>query len=159
MTSAQFIAKWSPVTLSERAASQEHFIDLVRLLGQATPAEHDATGAEYTFDKGVTVTAPASKGSKGESGFADVWWRGKFGWEYKRKDKHKDLIDAYRQLCQYSEDLDDPCGHNGSCIGPFSGVESAGSSCGKGRDRRIVPATVGPGPLAQHERDAVRRST
>jgi len=28
MTPAQFIAKWSPVTLSERAASREHFIDL-----------------------------------------------------------------------------------------------------------------------------------
>ena len=108
MTPAQFIAKWSPVTLSERAASQEHFIDLCRLLGQPTPAEHDATGAEYTFDKGVKVTAPASKRSKGESGFADVWWRGKFGWEYKRKDKHKDLVEAYRQLCQYREDLENP---------------------------------------------------
>ena len=108
MTPAQFIAKWAKVTLSERAASQEHFIDLCRLIGQPTPAEHDATGAEYTFDKGVKVTAPASKGSKGESGFADVWWRGKFGWEYKRKDKHKDLADAYRQLCQYREDLENP---------------------------------------------------
>ena len=108
MTPAKFIAKWSPVTLSERAASHEHFIDLCRLLGQPTPAEHDATGAEYTFDKGVKVTAPASKGSKGESGFADVWWRGKFGWEYKRKDKHKDLVEAYRQLCQYREDLENP---------------------------------------------------
>ena len=107
-TPAQFIAKWSKVTLSERAASQEHFIDLCRLVGQPTPAEHDATGAEFTFDKGVKATAPASKGSKGESGFADVWWRGKFGWEYKRKDKHKDLADAYRQLCQYSEDLENP---------------------------------------------------
>ncbi len=108
MTPPKFIAKWSPVTLSERAASQEHFIDLCRLLGQPTPAEHDATGAEYTFDKGVKVTAPASKGSKGESGFADVWWRGKFGWEYKRKDKHKDLNEAYRQLCQYREALENP---------------------------------------------------
>jgi len=38
MTPAQFIAKWSPVALSERAASQEHMIDPVRLLGQPTPA-------------------------------------------------------------------------------------------------------------------------
>ena len=37
MTPAQFIAKWSPVTLSERAASRERFIDLARLLPQATP--------------------------------------------------------------------------------------------------------------------------
>jgi hypothetical protein len=32
MTPAQFIAKWSLVELSEVAASQEHFIDLCRLL-------------------------------------------------------------------------------------------------------------------------------
>ena len=82
MSPAQFIAKWSPVTLTEDAASQEHFIDLCRLLGQPTPAEHDATGAEYAFQKGVAVTGPASKGSKGEYGYADVWWRGKFAWEY-----------------------------------------------------------------------------
>ena len=108
MTPAQFIAKWSPVSLPERAASQEHFIDLCRLLGQPTPAQHDATGAEYAFEKGVSVTGPASRGAKGEGGFADVWWRGKFGWEYKRKDKHKDLTEAYRQLCQYREDLENP---------------------------------------------------
>jgi hypothetical protein len=108
MTPAQFIAKWSPVTLTESAASQEHFIDLCRLLGQPTPAEHDATGAEYTFQKGVVVSGPASKGSKGERGYADVWWRGKFAWEYKRKDEYKDLAEAYRQLCQYREALNNP---------------------------------------------------
>ncbi len=59
MTPQQFVAKWRNVELSERAASQEHFIDLCRLLGQPTPAEHDATGAEYTFEKGVAVTAGA----------------------------------------------------------------------------------------------------
>jgi len=108
MTPTEFIAKWSRVDLPERAASQEHFIDLCRLLGQPTPAEHDATGAEYTFEKGVAVTGPASRGSQGASGFADVWWRGKFGWEYKRKGKYKDLIEAYRQLCQYREALENP---------------------------------------------------
>jgi hypothetical protein len=108
ITPAQFIAKWERVTLPERAASQEHFIDLCRLLCQPTPAEHDATGAEYAFEKGVAVTNGASRGSKGDSGYADVWWRGKFGWEYKRKDKYKDLTDAYRQLCQYREALDNP---------------------------------------------------
>ena len=33
----------------------------------------------------LSVTGVASAGSKGERGIADVWWRGKFGWEYKRK--------------------------------------------------------------------------
>ena len=108
MNPAEFVAKWSRVDLSERAASQEHFIDLCRLLGQPTPAEHDATGAEYTFEKGVAVTAGASAGARGDRGFADVWWKGKFGWEYKRKDKYKDLADAYRQLCQYREALGNP---------------------------------------------------
>ncbi len=108
MTPTRFIAKWSPVTLAERAASQEHFIDLCRLLGQPTPAEVDATGAEYTFEKGVAVTDSASRGSGGAGGFADAWWRGKFAWEYKRKGKYRDLSDAYRQLCQYREDLENP---------------------------------------------------
>ena len=107
-TPAAFIAKWTPVELSERAASHEHFIDLCRLLGQPTPAEHDATGAEYTFEKGVAVTDTASRGSAGERGFADVWWRGKFAWEYKRRGKYRDLTEAYRQLCQYREALENP---------------------------------------------------
>lgn len=90
-TPAWFKAKWLSVTLPERAASQEHFIDLCRMLGQPTPAEHDATGAEYTFEKGVAVTGPASAGTAGDYGFADVWWRGKFAWEYKRRGKYRDL--------------------------------------------------------------------
>ncbi|HET6441887.1 MAG TPA: DNA methyltransferase [Phycisphaerae bacterium] len=108
MTPNQFIAKWTPVKLSENASRQEHFLDLCRLLGQPTPAEKDAVGTEYTFEKSVAVSGPASRGSKGERGFVDVWWRGKFGWEYKRKDKHKTLEDAYRQLNQYREALQNP---------------------------------------------------
>ena len=108
MTPARFIAKWARTALAERAASQEHYLDLCRLLGQPTPAEHDATGAEYTFEKGVAVTGGASRGTRGERGFADVWWRGRFGWEYKRKDKYRDLAEAYRQLCQYREALENP---------------------------------------------------
>ncbi|MCO6437278.1 MAG: class I SAM-dependent DNA methyltransferase [Phycisphaerae bacterium] len=107
-TPAEFVAKWSEIKLSERAASQEHFLDLCRLLGQPTPAEHDATGAEYTFEKGVAPAGGASRGSAGERGFADVWWRGKFAWEYKRRGKYRDLKDAYRQLCQYREALENP---------------------------------------------------
>ncbi|HUU92177.1 MAG TPA: DNA methyltransferase [Phycisphaerae bacterium] len=108
MTPAEFVQKWRRTQLPERAASQEHFNDLCRLLGQPTPAEHDATGAEYTFEKGVAVTGPASAGAKGKYGFADVWWKGKFGWEYKRKDKYKDLAEAYRELLQYREALGNP---------------------------------------------------
>lgn len=38
MTPAQFVKKWSDSQLRERQASQEHFIDLCRLLGEPTPA-------------------------------------------------------------------------------------------------------------------------
>ena len=66
VTPAQFIAKWLKVTLSERAASQEHFIDLCHMLSQPTPVEHDPTGTEYAFEKGVAVTDTASRSSHGE---------------------------------------------------------------------------------------------
>ena len=104
----KFVEKWAGVELSERAASHEHFIDLCRLIGQPTPAEADPTGTDYTFEKAVKVTRSASKGSKGEGGFVDVWKRGCFAWEYKRKGKYKDLDEAYRQLYQYRDDLDNP---------------------------------------------------
>src|SRR5581483_2313584 len=53
----------------------------------------------YTFEKGVAKTG-------GGKGFADVWHQGKFGWEY--KGKHKNLKDAYQQLLQYREALENP---------------------------------------------------
>jgi hypothetical protein len=39
MTPDEFIAKWRNVETSERAAAQEHFIDLCRLLDVPTPHE------------------------------------------------------------------------------------------------------------------------
>ena len=108
LSPAQFIAKWSPVELSERAVSQSHFIDLCGMLRQPNPVEHDYSGTEYTFEKVVTPTGAASRGSIGDRGFVDVWWRSKFAWEYKRKGKYKDLTEAYRQLCQYREALENP---------------------------------------------------
>lgn len=108
MQVAEFIKKWSKSQLSERAASQEHFLDLCRLLGVKTPAEIDPTGDTFTFEKGARVSAPASIGSKGDRGWADVWYKGRFAWEYKRKDKHKTLAAAYQQLQQYREDLENP---------------------------------------------------
>jgi len=108
MTPEQFVEKWRHTELSERAASHEHFIDLCHLLNQPTPAAVDPTGSDYTFEKPVQVTAAASKGSKGEHGFVDVWKRGHFAWEYKRKDKYKSLDEAYRQLYQYRDALDNP---------------------------------------------------
>lgn len=75
MTPEEFVQKWSKAQLSERAASHEHFIDLCHILGQPTPAEADATGEDYCFEKHVKVVGAASKGSKGDAGFVDVWKR------------------------------------------------------------------------------------
>ena len=108
MTPAAFIAKWKRAELSERAASQEHFLDLCKLLGVKTPAELDPIGDTFTFEKGVAVTGPASAGSGGQRGFADVWYKGRFGWEYKRKGKYATLTDALRQLQQYRDALANP---------------------------------------------------
>jgi hypothetical protein len=99
MTPHQFIAKWKAADLSERSAYQQHFLDLCDLLGQPKPADADKTGAWYTFEKGVSKDA-------GGKGFADVWLRKHFGWEY--KGKRKNLVDAYRQLSQYREALENP---------------------------------------------------
>lgn len=74
-----------------------------RLSGNApsepTPHEADPTGEHYAFEKRVT------KGGGGD-GFADVWKRGFFAWEY--KGKKADLKAAYRQLLDYREDLESP---------------------------------------------------
>src|ERR1039457_1231432 len=99
MTPQEFIHKWRPSQLRERQASQEHFIDLCRLLGEPTPAEIDSEGTSYCFDYGASKTG-------GEDGFADVWKKGCFGWEY--KGKHKDLIAAYKQLKDYDDALQNP---------------------------------------------------
>jgi hypothetical protein len=40
------VAKWQGSTRAERAAAQEHFIDLCRMLGQPTPNDADPTGEE-----------------------------------------------------------------------------------------------------------------
>ena len=99
MTPQEFIHKWRPSALRERQASQEHFIDLCRLLDEPTPAEIDPEGTSYCFDYGASKTG-------GGDGFADVWKKGCFGWEY--KGKHKDLIAAYKQLKDYDDALQKP---------------------------------------------------
>ena len=93
MTPGAFIAKWRASELKERSASQEHFIDLCRLLDEPTPADADPTGEHYCFERG------ARKDSGGD-GWADVWKRHHFAWEY--KGKHANLDAAFNQLRQYA---------------------------------------------------------
>ena len=107
LTPQEFARRWSGVTLSERSASQQHFVDLCHMLNQKTPAEADPTGEFYTFERRVQKTGiNASGGKAGSKGFADVWYKGHFAWEY--KGPHKDLDAAYNQLLLYREDLDNP---------------------------------------------------
>lgn len=99
MTILEFVNKWKKSKLSERSAAQSHFIDLCEVLDQDSPTSVDGEGDTYTFEKGI-------KKNCGGNGFADVWKRHHFAWEY--KGKHKDLAEAYQQLLTYREALENP---------------------------------------------------
>lgn len=99
MTPQDFITKWRNTELKERSASQSHFIDLCRLLELDDPTTADGKGEWFTFEKG------ASKTSGGE-GWADVWRKDCFAWEY--KGKRANLDKAFDQLLQYAIALENP---------------------------------------------------
>ncbi len=99
MTPNEFISKWKASELSERSAAQSHFNDLCRMLDEPTPTDADPRGEWYCFERGATK-------STGADGWADVWKRGHFGWEY--KGKRKDLNTAFAQLQQYALALENP---------------------------------------------------
>ncbi|MCA9948207.1 MAG: class I SAM-dependent DNA methyltransferase, partial [Anaerolineales bacterium] len=92
-------AKWSQIQQKETAVSQSHFNDICRLVGHPTPLEYDPAGKTFSFE-----TQTVKPG--GHKGFADVYFRGKFIWEY--KGPHADLTKAYQQLQLYREDLQNP---------------------------------------------------
>lgn len=94
----EFVTKWAANMRSEQAASKEHFVDLCALLVVPTP-NSDPTGATYAFEKGVVK-------STGTGGWADVWKKGCFGWEY--KSRGGDLDKAHDQLLRYGGALENP---------------------------------------------------
>jgi hypothetical protein len=116
MTPAEFKRKWARYSGKETSAYQEHFNDLCALLGQPSPAAADPTGSEsFCFQKRVVKDAELfafhesnriAEQPETERGFADVWKRGCFAWEY--KGKKKNLDEAYRQLLRYRESLLNP---------------------------------------------------
>lgn len=100
MSVIAFQQKWREARhLKERSGYQEHFLDLCAVFGVPTPAEADPSGQTYTFEKGAIK-------STGRRGFADVWRRGYFAFEY--KGEHANLTAAYNQLLQYSDALENP---------------------------------------------------
>ncbi len=114
MTAAEFKRKWSRYQGKEMSGYAEHFNDLCRLLEQKTPAEADPSGADFfCFQKRVVkdaelfnFDASPDAGEPAERGFADVWKKGHFAWEY--KGKKKSLEEAYKQLLRYRESLLNP---------------------------------------------------
>ena len=113
MTPADFKKKWAKFSGKESAAYQEHFNDLCRMLGVPTPVEADPSGNDfYCFQKyvvknaGVLGLATPGDDAPDERGFADVWKKDCFGWEY--KGKKKNLDEAYKQLLRYRESLLNP---------------------------------------------------
>jgi type II restriction/modification system DNA methylase subunit YeeA len=99
MTPQEFVRKWRPVALTERQTAQEHFGDLCRLLGEPTPIEADPEGIDYAFEKGANRAT-------GGRGWADVWKRGRFAIEYKKR--HANLGAALKQLLNYAGALANP---------------------------------------------------
>jgi type II restriction/modification system DNA methylase subunit YeeA len=99
LTASDFVAKWRNVELTERSASQQHFLDLCEVVEHPKPAEVDRAGAWFTFERGAVKRG-------GGRGWADVWKRGFFGWEYKSKGKNLDS--AFDQLLRYRESLENP---------------------------------------------------
>ena len=85
--------------LNERAGAQAHFIDLCRVLGVPEPADPE----DYCFERGVTKTGSAGART---DGFADVWQRGHFAWEYKAPGRS--LEGALKQLMMYALPLENP---------------------------------------------------
>jgi type II restriction/modification system DNA methylase subunit YeeA len=99
MTPQEFIQKWQGHALTERASAQSHFNDLCKLVGEKNPIEADRTGEDYAFEKGVSKTG-------GGEGFADVWKRGHFAFEYKKTKSNLDK--ALEQLTRYASALENP---------------------------------------------------
>jgi len=97
LTPHEYIQKWQGSTLNERQSYQAHFADLCALVGVAAPSP--ATLDHYCFERGVTKT-----GSR--HGWADVWMRGCFGFEYKAPDRSLDA--ALKQLMTYALALENP---------------------------------------------------
>ena len=95
MTPAEFIAKWKDNKLSERAGAQGHFLDLCEMLGVEKPSDPD----NYCFERGAKRTGAGR-------GWADVWKRHNFAWEYKPPGANLDA--ALKQLMTYALALDNP---------------------------------------------------
>ena len=95
----KFVAKWSQIRLKEMTVAQSHFIDVCALVNHLPPLDADPHGQFFTFEASTEKTG-------GQRGRADVWYKGRFIWEY--KGARADLDKAYQQLLLYRESLGNP---------------------------------------------------
>ena len=100
---ATFIAKWSPAgvafALNERQGAQQHFLELCEVLGVPAPTGENDGARDYLFEKSTLALGQ-------QRGFADVFKRGCFAWEYKAPGRSLD--GALRQLMMYALALENP---------------------------------------------------
>ena len=103
MTPKQFVTTWANTPLGEKQSYQSHFNDLCDMLGHAKPdaSGYAENGSPFQFEWSLKKTS-------GGQGFADVFYGGHFAIEYKTPGKYKDFGDAYNQLLQYRENLNNP---------------------------------------------------
>jgi type I restriction-modification system DNA methylase subunit len=103
MTPHTFISKWGlggpGFDLNERQGAQQHFIELCGLLGVAAPTGTNDGRDDYLFEKGTLALGQ-------QRGFADVFKRGCFAWEYKAPGRP--LGPALSQLMRYALALENP---------------------------------------------------
>ena len=99
ITPHQFANKWRASTHKEMSAYVSHFEDLCRLIEHDSPTDVDSSGSSFCYQK------PNVKESGGP-GFADLWYKDKFGWEYVSKGGN--LEEKYKQLLQYRDTLANP---------------------------------------------------
>jgi len=94
-----FISKWKSNTQTEKQIAQAHFNDLCLLFDHPTPADDDPSGDHFAFEKAATKIG-------GGKGYADVWKKDYFAWEYKSRDEN--LEAAHKQLTTYAPALGNP---------------------------------------------------
>ena len=93
MAPAQFIARWQDAGFGERQGAQSFFNDLCAVVGHPAPAAYGDPDA-YTFEKRIPI------------GWADAYFEGHFGWEFKVADVQ--LPGAFDQLLRYQVYLKTP---------------------------------------------------
>jgi hypothetical protein len=117
----EFIQRWAGRKLTERQSAQPHFIDLCHMLGVAAPTDNRINDSNYGFEAKTDISASGVYATRieeglpfyrietgGGPGFADVWMRDHFAWEYKRPGKHPTLESALGQLRIYAPSLGNP---------------------------------------------------